>query len=198
MNPDLPADAELDNSGERLADNIKHSIMTGSKDPIDSKSMSETGEESSSRFSSWMSSISRILNLRPVQIGFGFALGLLLFIAIKQLTTTPPQVHAPIVLRGSEPASLTAMNPEQMPDGSLKFSWSAMAGVEKYELVILDGGRNELIRLDGGSGTSLSVDPASIPGSDRPDAAYLWRIVALQDGDEVARSSLRSLALRSP
>jgi hypothetical protein len=82
-----------------------------------------------------------------------------------------------------------------MPNGDIEWQWNKEGEGVSYQLVILDIDRNELIRIDAGQNTSINIDPESIPGSGEADASYLWRILAIQDGDEIASSGTRSLSL---
>jgi hypothetical protein len=198
MNPQLQAQAGFDEADRTLAEGVRHLVFQDSGDVRESDPSHEARLESVSRFHELLSALRRLVSPRPVRIGIGFAVGLILAVAITQIRTPTREKPGPIVFRGSEPSSLTASNPERMPDSMIKFSWSAVEDADHYQLIIMDGHRNELIRFDAGTEATISVDPASIPGFGEPGAVHLWRIVAIQEGDEIARSGLRSLVLRSP
>jgi hypothetical protein len=100
-------------------------------------------------------------------------------------------------LRGPEPSAtgesaLTA-RPAFIRNGSIVFSWSPVPEADGYEIHLFDTALDETARFDAGTDTSMQIRIAEIP---RTDALLLWRVVALREGGEVARSHLTSLDLR--
>jgi hypothetical protein len=73
------------------------------------------------------------------------------------------------------------------------FAWRPQAGADGYVLLFLRSDMSEAGRLDAGTDTSLGVTVRSLPGGIRSGEVLLWRVVALQDGDELDRSAAAGL-----
>jgi hypothetical protein len=198
MNPDPRAKPGLEEASLKLTEEARRLAFGGFDGAQDSGPSREAGRESASTFHDLLPRLRRLMRPWPAKTAIAAVIGLLLVVVLRQAGTPTHEIPDQINLRGFERPSLTASNPERMPDGTVRFVWDDIEGVDEYLLVVLDDHRNELIRFDVRAATSISVDPAAIPGFGEPDAVYLWRVIAIQEGDEVGRSGLRSLVLRSP
>lgn len=101
-----------------------------------------------------------------------------------------PWVEDPLVLRGTIPAEtkspLELAAPQALDDGSLLLSWSPFDSVDIYEVRLYDESLSELARFGPLTETTLVLTRSMLP-EDAP-SAMLWRVVALDEGDEVAAS----------
>ena len=93
------------------------------------------------------------------------------------------------VLRGDSGVTLTLTDPARLADGSVQFSWSAVAEANSYEVRVYGPDLAELARCPA-AGTSLVVEAGVLPAGD-----LTWRVVALRDGDVVETSAPASLTL---
>jgi hypothetical protein len=102
--------------------------------------------------------------------------------------------RTPALLRGGEPSSGAALviQPASLHDGAVTFSWSPLPDAESYELLLYDTKLEEIARFEADRATSIRIEASDIPAADGP---VLWRIVALREGEEYARSPLGSLDL---
>lgn len=102
--------------------------------------------------------------------------------------------EAPGVLRGEETARgrvILAADADALSDGTLLLTWQPHAACEEYELLILGSDLAELRRIAVGSETEWVFDPAELEEGE----TFYWRIVGLEDGEPVARSSLKPMDL---
>lgn len=97
---------------------------------------------------------------------------------------------------GAGQPDLQTHAPVLEPGGGVRFSWEAVSGAERYDVVIHGVDLLEILRLDAGSDLSvrLAADDAdricSAPGS------CFWRVAAYAGGEKVAQSRIRPLSLR--
>jgi hypothetical protein len=90
--------------------------------------------------------------------------------------------------------ALTLSAPQRLSGGGIRLEWTPMAGADNYQVRIYDNNLNEIARLEPESGTSLIIDLSLLP-VDTPDEV-IWRVVALEGGDEIGSSDPASLVLR--
>ncbi|RKZ06136.1 hypothetical protein DRQ32_11540 [bacterium] len=81
---------------------------------------------------------------------------------------------------------------ESAATSGFMLNWNGPAEADSYELVVMDTAMTEIERITGDpSGTHLlsSEEHPWLQGS----GPFFWYAVALQDGDEIARSTVRAL-----
>jgi len=102
------------------------------------------------------------------------------------------------VLRGSKPADvsqpLVLSEPQKLSAGGVRLEWTSMSGADSYQVVLYDKDFNEIARLEPTNRTTLDIDRSMLP-SDSP-GSLVWRVVALQRGDEIGASDPAFLELR--
>jgi len=103
-----------------------------------------------------------------------------------------------VVLRGesaqTDEIALTQA-PEILADGRVRVAWSPHPDADGYRIVLLSPDGQELSALAAGPDPSLVLDPSRLPGT-AASGGVLWRVEALRDGDEIARSRVAALPLR--
>jgi hypothetical protein len=100
-------------------------------------------------------------------------------------------------LRGLEPSgtgeSAFAAHRAVAENGSVVFSWSPVPEADGYEIHMFNTALDETARFEAGADTGMRVRIDEIP---QTGTLLLWRVVAVREGGEIARSPLRSLDLR--
>jgi len=103
-----------------------------------------------------------------------------------------------IVLRGrttsdvSQP--LTLSTPRALSGGGIRLEWTPMPVAESYQVVLYDKEFNEVARFEPTNETTLDIDRSMLP-ADAP-GVLIWRVVALQRGDEIGASDPAPLELQ--
>lgn len=118
-----------------------------------------------------------------------------LILIIRDVWPPGGGTREPTVLRGAGHASIVAAEPELLADGRLRLSWQSTIEEVQYQAIFLDAAQRELLRVDAGGEMRVSLEPEATRLLSGERAGVLWRIVALRHGDEIARSSLRTLQL---
>lgn len=109
-----------------------------------------------------------------------------------------PWIPDQTVLRGpsqgdvSQPLTLSA--PQKLSEGTVRLEWTPMAGADGYQVRLYDKSLNEIARLEPTSVTALIIDRSMLP-VDAPDE-MIWRVVALDGGDDIGSSDPAPLELR--
>jgi hypothetical protein len=143
----------------------------------------------------------KILHFRSplVRGALAAAAAVLLFVALDGLRDRPPDdATAPGELRlrseeaGRPAESVTLAEPRRLPDGGVELSWESHPGAGTYVVRILDAGLDEVARLPAGADLSLRLADETLQGLLPGPGAYAWLVVALDGGDEVARSRTSS------
>jgi len=91
---------------------------------------------------------------------------------------TPLDLHAPQIQRG----------------GVILLTWEPLEGADEYQVRLYGEDLAEIVRFQPTGEPSLSVDRSMVP-SDTP-AVVLWRVAALQSGDEIGLSEPAPLQIR--
>jgi len=151
----------------------------------------EVGEKAPGR----VGFISRIMGIFPMRP----ALATVLLVMVAALVLLwRPWTPDRIVLRGTprESASqpLTLGAPQILSEGSIRLEWTPMAGVDSYQVRFYDKELKEIARLEPTRETALTIDRSMLP-AEKPDR-LIWRVYALQRGDEIGSSDPASIDLR--
>jgi hypothetical protein len=142
----------------------------------------------------FISKLTRALFLRPA-----WAAAALVVVAAGILWWSPwsqPQR----VLRDAPqgvPGAGTALDlhtPQIQTGGVILLTWEPLEGADAYQVRLYGEDLAEIVRFHPTGAPSLSVDPSTLPG-DTP-AVVLWRVAALQGGDEISISEPAPLQFR--
>jgi hypothetical protein len=71
--------------------------------------------------------------------------------------------------------------------------WDPFAGADAYQVIVLDTGLLEILRVDAGSGLGATLEAPAIHTLPEREEGLLWRVIALRDGNQIARSALHSI-----
>lgn len=93
------------------------------------------------------------------------------------------------LLRGNEDATTLQATASLEQDGRVVVTWLPVADATDYAIILIGEDLEDLARLNVGTVTSYVLPPEYTEGQ----ATLLWRLVAYQDGEEMARSSLQAL-----
>jgi hypothetical protein len=121
---------------------------------------------------------------------------LVIAVGLHLVTRTADGDGLPIKLRGRETGSRQTIRlavPELRTDGSVYLAWNSVDGASAYEVQLLDGDQALVEVLPVGLATDRrlrAAELASLQGRPRP---HFVRIVALGEGDPIARSLPRVL-----
>ena len=86
-----------------------------------------------------------------------------------------------LVLRGAgEVAVALKCEIVALPTNGYRVSWSAVEEAHAYQVVVYGAGLEELMNYDAGAGVTIDIQP--------PEGSAFCRVIALHEGDEVARS----------
>jgi hypothetical protein len=148
----------------------------------------------------------RLLSLRErlrgsirTPVWVGAAAVVVVVVASLSVLRRAPQEET-IILRGSAETSpkmfrgeATATVREQGGPSEVVFRWSAQAGADAYRLELYAADLSSLGKFDTGGDTTWTwTAPEVIPFT---TTALLWRVIALEQGDEIARSGIQTVAL---
>jgi hypothetical protein len=129
---------------------------------------------------------SSFFSLRPAWA----ALAVVLVVGSVVLIRMGPEGPQEQVLRGGgtgeEPLSLAA--PEFENDGSVRLSWRPLDEADQYLVVIYEPDLTELTRTDPVIDPEIVLYPRDLVGA-ASGSAVIWRVVALQGGDEIQLSA---------
>lgn len=132
-----------------------------------------------SRFSGWFAP-----TLRPV-----WAAAAVLAVA-SAVWFSQTRIGEP-VMRGDERPAVEVS--ARVLESGVELSWEATGAGDLYEVRVFGADLDEIARFDAGSATSLTVTAAML-GERAPGSGSLsYQVVALRDGDEVARSTTTPL-----
>jgi hypothetical protein len=84
--------------------------------------------------------------------------------------------------------------PQIQPGGVVLLTWEPLEGADAYQVRLYGEDLAEIVRFQPTGEPSLSVDRSMLP-EDTP-AVVLWRVAALQSGDEIAISEPAPLQIR--
>ncbi len=172
---EIPGSDPVD-AGERLSSFIQSKIAKTLSDT----SMSGTAPERPG----FLAEIVQSLFRRPVWVMAS------LVIVAAGMMLWKPWVEDPLVLRGTISAEtgtpLDLAAPQTLEDGSTQLSWVPLDGADSYEVRLYDESLSEIARFGPVTETTFILDHSMLP--DSTPAAMLWRIVALEEGDEIAAS----------
>lgn len=166
------ADAEA-----RLRASVQSMIEESSGDPSMARSVRERP--------GFLAEIVRGFFLRPAWVAAA------LVIIAAGIMLWRPWVQDRPALRGTSPESelgrpLGLEAPQLLEDGNLRLAWQPLEGADSYHVCLYDRDLSELIRFGPVSETTLVLRRSMLP-ADAP-ATMLWRIIALDEGDEIAVS----------
>jgi hypothetical protein len=85
---------------------------------------------------------------------------------------------------------------ELRPGGGARFTWSAHADADRYEIRFTSAAFEDLGHIDAGTGTSLDVAPDQMPTAYANGQLVLVQVIALRKGDEVFAT--HAIPLRRP
>ena len=153
------------------------------------------GSTSRGGLAGFISILQRPRVLRPA---LALAAVILVAIALAQLRETDPRKR--IILRSEEGVTeqLVPREPRRTNDGDLVLAWSALPGADAYRVQVFDSTLRELVAFETGADTSLVLPPAAFSGLGDNAGSLVWRVQALSEGDEIARSEPVSLLFRIP
>jgi len=138
-----------------------------------------------------LSCFTQAVSLRPVWVSA------LLVIVAAGLWWWQPWTQDRTVLRGSTPAALPQplglKAPEKLSGGATRLEWTPMTGADSYQVCIYDRDLKMVSRLRPAHETTLVVDRSMLP-ADAP-STLIWRVVALERGDEIGWSDPAPLEL---
>lgn len=83
--------------------------------------------------------------------------------------------------------------PETVADGGVRLTWHAVDGADSYVVRFRTPELDEIALLGPTADTSLVIFRSTLPQGTPP--VVLWRVVALQNGDQIRRSRPASLEL---
>lgn len=131
------------------------------------------------------------------RLAWGTAIVILAIVGIRSSGLLGPGDGESTALRDGGRAGvpeLQIVDPVPDPSGGLRLGWSAMAGADRYEVVLHGKEFSERDRIDAGAETGCVI-PAGLlatpSGAGRP---LYWRVLAYQGGDLVAQSRIAPLA----
>ncbi|UCF06039.1 MAG: hypothetical protein JSV33_03130 [bacterium] len=143
----------------------------------------------------WKDFLPRIMKtfyLRPAWVA---ALLVIIAAGVYGVLWWHPWTPDKTVLRGPSQAEvsqpLTLSTPQRISGEGVRLEWTPMAGADAYQVRFYDRNLNEIVRLEPTNETALivgrSMFPAQLP------AKLIWRVVALEQGDEIGSSDAASL-----
>jgi len=101
-----------------------------------------------------------------------------------------PWAPEEIVLRGSTPAGeiqpLVLSAPQILSEDEVVLDWTPMDGADSYQVHLYDEDLNTIVLFEPTVETTLVISRSVIP-ADAP-GVLIWRVVALQKGDEIGSS----------
>jgi len=134
-----------------------------------------------------------------VRVSLALAATLLFFFAIDGLWEMPGSETSEL---RSDPSDQQTADPFQtetltLPDGGIELRWQPIAAADDYRIEILDGTFELMARVPVGEQPVLQLslekqrEILPLPG------AYVWTVIALQNGDELQRSPPTAFAVGS-
>lgn len=138
-----------------------------------------------------LSRFTQTASLRPVWVSA------VLVIVAASLWWWQPWTEDRTVLRGTKPAAfhepLDLKAPQKLSRGAVRLEWMPMPGADSYQVCIYDQDLQTVCRLEPTRETTMVVDRHMLP-ADTP-SALIWRVVALERGDEIGWSEPAPLEL---
>lgn len=114
------------------------------------------------------------------------------------VATTPHQGGRRAADREGAGSNLTAspmlLAPEATAAGQVRLRWSGVPEADAYLVSLLDEDSRQIRSLGSTRAPELLIDPADVPPA-RASGTLLWRVVALRQGQVVARSDPAALRL---
>ncbi len=137
--------------------------------------------------------ITQVLFPRPA-----WAAATVVLVAIVAVALWRPWTMDETILRSGdtprlETIPLSLAPPEMLKDGSIRFTWRPMENAESYVVHIRTPDLTEVAIFGAITDTSFVLHRSMLPPETPP--VVLWRVVALQKGDEIGRSRPASLEL---
>ena len=96
---------------------------------------------------------------------------------------------------GAGQPDLQTHAPVREPDGDVRFSWGAVPGAERYDVMIHGVDLLEILRLDAGSELSVRLAAGDADRICSSQGSCFWRVAAYGGGEEIAQSRIRPLSL---
>ena len=84
--------------------------------------------------------------------------------------------------------------PQIQPGNFILLTWEPLEGAEEYQVRLYGEDLAEIVRFQPTEAPSLSLDRSKLP--EETPAVVLWRVAALQDGDEIGISEPAPLQIR--
>jgi hypothetical protein len=105
------------------------------------------------------------------------------------------EIPAP-AYRGSESgAAVRVESMQELADGRIRLTWHALSGADAYQVRVLDTGLNPVLAPTVSADTTADLDRSELGAAARPGSRLLWRVTALQDGEEIGTSGVEILRL---
>jgi hypothetical protein len=118
----------------------------------------------------------------------------LVAVAIVMLAANHRPLPGEPAFRGSESSAILRLeSPQALPDGSIRLSWSAVAGADSYRIRVLDTALDPVLQVTVSGETSTVVRMADLGDAARSGARYLWRVTVLREGEEIGTSGVGTL-----
>jgi hypothetical protein len=98
--------------------------------------------------------------------------------------------------RGSESSASLRLDPAQsLADGRIRLVWHTLPGADAYRVRVLDTGLNPVLETAVSADTTAVLRPSELGAAARPGSRFLWRVTALQTGEEVGTSGVETFRL---
>ena len=133
---------------------------------------------------------------RPLWIGAGIAAAIVLAVGLRAILVGPGPETREIILRSETTAddrAPTDLTITPLAEGRFMLNWEAVPDAEAYGVCFYGADLSEVTRLDVGGGTSLEVDPKTLPDLIGQEQVW-WAVAAYRHGYEIGVSRLIPLA----
>lgn len=119
--------------------------------------------------------------------------GVLVIAGAWYVTRPSPPSPADIRLRGEQRIEMPLAAPRYLDANTLVLGWRSMPEAARYEVRFYSTSLTEIGRRDAGTDTLLRIAVGQLPPTYARGESVLYRVVALQGGDEISRSPVGSL-----
>ena len=130
----------------------------------------------------------RTLILAPAAVA---AAVVILVLARHDRTEIPAPAY-----RGSESGAVVRLESvQELADGRIRLTWHALSGADAYQVRVLDTGLNPVLAPAVSADTTAVLGRSELGAAARSESRLLWRVTALQDGEEIGTSGVEILRL---
>jgi hypothetical protein len=187
LKEEITTGSDPDEADARLTSFLESELGVLRKDRVAADEMDQAGK-------GFLPRITKTFYLHPVWIA---ALLVIIAAGLYGIFRWHPWTPEKTVLRGPSQADtseqLTLGIPQKLSGGGIRLEWTPMAGADGYQVRFYDKGLNEIIRLEPTNETTMIVDRSMFPA--RAPVELIWRVVALEQGDEIGSSDAVSLEI---